>query len=214
MALLFGLLTPLQLFNDFILRISKALAALALLTMVFAILAQVFFRYLGQSWLFDQIRTYIWAGMPNGALSWSEGAALFLMVWMIGLIAPMAYRYGGFVSVDILERILPRLFSAILTLILMCLAMVVIIYGIRLGWDNINSLMGRGTLSSMSSLRIPLDWVGGESLRFRNWWAFLSLFIGFCLMFIVNLELILRQIITILGGQDRLKPLAMAEGAD
>ena len=59
--------------------------------MVFVILLQVCFRYLF-----------------NNALPWPDEAARFCMLWMTGLIAPAAYRVGGFVTIDMLGRALPR----------------------------------------------------------------------------------------------------------
>ncbi|MEL7212649.1 MAG: TRAP transporter small permease [Pseudomonadota bacterium] len=188
MALLFGLLRPLQLFNDVVLRIGRALAILALALMVCLILGQVFFRY-----------------VLNDAPNWTEEGARFLMLWMTGLIAPMAYRQGGFVAIDMLERALGRLLSALLTLTLLTIALVVLVYCVQLGWSNVDSLTGRGR---SASLRLPLDLLGGEAIRFRNSWAYASLFVGFVLLTIVNIELMLRQIIRLLGGEDRLPPLS------
>ena len=187
MALLLGLLKPLQLFNDVVLRIGRALAISALALMVCLILGQVFFRY-----------------VLNDAPNWTEEGARFLMLWMTGLIAPLAYRQGGFVAIDMLERALGRVVSALLTLTLMTVALVVLIYCVQLGWSNVDSLTGRGR---SASLRIPLDIFGGEAIRFRNSWAYLSLFVGFVALTIVNFELMLRQIITLLGRQDDLRPL-------
>ena len=187
MALLLGVLTPLQLFNDVVLRIGRALAIAALALMVCLILGQVFFRY-----------------VLNDAPNWTEEGARFLMLWMTGLIAPMAYRQGGFVAIDMLERALGRVVSALLTLTLLTIALVVLIYCAQLGWSNVNSLTGRG---NSASLRIPLDMFGGEAIRFRNSWAYMSLFVGFAMLKIVNVELMLRQIITLIGGEKRLKPL-------
>ena len=187
MALLLGVLAPLQLFNDVVLRIGRALAIAALALMVCLILGQVFFRY-----------------VMNDAPNWTEEGARFLMLWMTGLIAPMAYRQGGFVAIDMLERALGRIASALLTLTLMTLALVVLIYCVQLGWSNVDSLTGRG---KSASLRIPLGLLGGEDIRFRNAWAYTSLFVGFVLLTLVNIELMIRQVVTLLGGEDRLKPL-------
>lgn len=187
MALLLGLLKPLQLFNDVALRLGRALAIAALAVMVCLILGQVFFRY-----------------VLNDAPNWTEEGARFLMLWMTGLIAPMAYRQGGFVAIDMAERALGRVLSSLLTLFLMTIALVVLLYCAQLGWSNVDSLTGRGR---SASLRIPLDMFGGEAIRFRNSWAYMSLFVGFVLLTIVNIELMLRQIVRLLGGEDRLKPL-------
>ena len=77
-------------FNTIILRLGRKLAWIAIGLMVIIILIQVFFRY----------------GL-NSALPWPDEAARFLMLWMTGFIAPSAYRWGGFVSIDMLLSRLP-----------------------------------------------------------------------------------------------------------
>lgn len=194
MSLLFGLLTPLQVTNEWLLKIGRALAIAALAIMVCFILGQVFFRY-----------------VLNDAPNWTEEAARFLMLWMTGLIGPMAYRQGGFVAIDMFERSLGRTVASLVGLLLLLCASVVIFYGVKLGWKNINSFTGRGT---SASLRIPLELFGGENIKFKNSWAFASLFVGFCLLALVNVELILRQLIQLMGGGDRLLTLEDAGPID
>ncbi|MCH2075507.1 MAG: TRAP transporter small permease subunit [Rhodobacteraceae bacterium] len=193
MALLTGLLWPLEKLNVFLLAIGRVLALAALMIMVAFICYQIFMRL-----FFDA---------PN----WTEEGARFLMLWMTGLIAPLAYRQGGFVAIDMLERALPRVLAAVLTLVLLVCGLLVIWTCATLGWDNVNSFTGRGT---SASLRLPLDWFGGERIKFKNSWAFSSLFVGFCLLLLVNIELILRQVITLFGGGDYLKPLEDAGPID
>ena len=88
--------------NTFFLRIGRQFAWIAMFLMVVVIMVQVFFRY-----------------VLNNALPWPDEVARFLMLWMTGLIAPSAYRWGGFVSIDLLERFLPKLISTLLTLFLL-----------------------------------------------------------------------------------------------
>ncbi|MCF6445387.1 TRAP transporter small permease [Nereida sp. MMG025] len=194
MGVLLGLLWPIERFNDAALALGRLLAIAALALMVVFILAQVFFRY-----------------VLGDALNWSEEAARFLMLWMTGLIAPLAYRQGGFVAIDMLERALPRVMSALLLLGMLIMAMIVIVTCVQLGWANVDSLSGRGR---SATLRIPMDWLDMRDIRFRNQWAYASLFVGFVGLAIVNIELILRQIITLLGGGDRIKPLQDAGPID
>ncbi|MGR3469104.1 MAG: TRAP transporter small permease [Shimia sp.] len=187
MALLMGLLWPLDRVNTAILAVCRVLAMSALAIMVGLILYQIVMRY-----------------VFNAAPNWTEEGARFLMLWMVGLIGPLAYRQGGFVAIDLLERGLPHLLSRLLVLVLLSLAMLVILRCVQLGWTHVNSFTARGT---SASLRVPLDWVGGERLKFRNAWMFSSLFVGFCLLTLVNIELILRQLIRLAGQGDRLRPL-------
>ncbi len=191
MPVLFGVLWPLQRLNTGLLAVGRVLAIAALALMVCFILGQVFFRY-----------------VLNDAPNWTEEAARFGMLWMTGLMAPVAYRQGGFVAIDMVERALPRMLAGLLTLVLLALSLSVLCIMWERGLNNhVDSLSGRGR---MPSLRLPFDLVGGESIRFRNQWMFASLFVGVNLLILVNVELMLRQVITLLGGADRLTPLGEA----
>jgi TRAP-type C4-dicarboxylate transport system permease small subunit len=188
MPVLFGVLWPLQRLNTGLLAAGRVIAVTLLALMVCFILGQVFFRY-----------------VLNDAPRWTEEAARFGMLWMTGLMAPVAYRQGGFVAIDMVERALPRIAAGILTLVLLSLSLWVLCIMWDRGLNNhVVSLSGRGTMPSM---RLPLDWFGGESIKFKNQWMFASLFVGVTLLILVNIELILRQIITLLGGAARLTPL-------
>jgi TRAP-type C4-dicarboxylate transport system permease small subunit len=188
MPVLFGVLWPLQRLNTGLLAAGRVIAVTLLALMVCFILGQVFFRY-----------------VLNDAPRWTEEAARFGMLWMTGLMAPVAYRQGGFVAIDMVERALPRIAAGILTLLLLSLSLWVLCIMWDRGLNNhVVSLSGRGT---MPSLRLPLDWFGGESNKLNNQWMFASLFVGVTLLILVNIELILRQIITLLGGAARLTPL-------
>ena len=73
--------------------------------MVLTILLQVFFRY-----------------VLNNALPWPDEFARFLMLWMTGFIAPSAFRWGGFVSIEMLPQLLPKTLENILILVLLMLS--------------------------------------------------------------------------------------------
>jgi flavin reductase (DIM6/NTAB) family NADH-FMN oxidoreductase RutF len=72
------------------------LGALCMGLMVVIILTQVFFRY-----------------VLGNALAWPEEASRFLMLWMTGLMAAPRYRRGGFVAIDMLVRLLPRMVATV-----------------------------------------------------------------------------------------------------
>lgn len=188
MALLFGVLWPLERLNTALLAVGRILAVIALSVMVCLILGEVFFRY-----------------VLNNAPGWTEEGARFGMLWMTGLMAPLAYRQGGFVSIDMLGRALPRTLSAILSLVLLAISLGVLVIMFQKGiWSHVFSLTGRG---SSPSLRLPLDLFGGHQIRFRNSWSYASLALGMGLLILINVELILRQVITLFGGEDRLTQL-------
>ncbi|SFS13636.1 TRAP transporter small permease [Yoonia litorea] len=198
MSVLFGLLWPLERFNTVVLAIGKAIAVVALAIMVSLILGQVFFRY-----------------VLNDAPNWTEEGARFGMLWMTGLMAPLAYRMGGFVSIDMLERALPRMAAAVLSLILLGIALWVLIIAWDRGLNNhVDTISGRGC---SSSLRWPFGFeIGKCGNRFQNNYQFASLWVGVNLLILVNLELIIRQVIKLLGHGDRLTNLQTEDvgGAD
>jgi TRAP-type C4-dicarboxylate transport system permease small subunit len=120
------------------------------------------------------------------------------MLWMTGLMAPLAMRMGGFVAIDMLERALPRILAGLLSLLLLGITLWVLIIAWDKGLNNhVDSLSGRG---KSASLRIPLEIFGFDNIRFRNNWQYASLFVGVNLMILVTVELMIRQLIT-LGGR-------------
>ena len=198
MSVLLGLLWPLERLNTAILAIGKVIAVIALAVMVVLILGQVFFRY-------------ILSDAPN----WTEEAARFGMLWMTGLMAPLAFRMGGFVSIDMLERALPRMISGLLTLLLLGIALWVLIVAWDRGLNNhVDTLSGRGC---SSSLKWPFGFEYGKcGNKFQNNYQYASLWVGVNLLILVNIELIIRQIIKLMGGADALRPLGAEDfqGAD
>lgn len=191
MALLTGLLLPFQMFNDYALRLGRAIGIVAIALMVVAILIQVFFRY-----------------VLNHALPWPDEAARFAMLWMTGLLAPMAYRRGGFVAIDMVVRMMPVRVAALLSLFLLLVAGVVLAIAVQIGWGEVTGFGGR---FATASLYLPTSWDFSSFYRIPRAWMMASLLVGVTLLSIVNFELILRSIITLLGGAGRLKPLSAPE---
>ena len=128
MSVLFGLLWPLERINSAVLAIGRIIAIAALAIMVCLILGQVFFRY-----------------VLNDAPNWTEEGARFGMLWMTGLMAPLAYRLGGFVAIDMLESALSRTLASILSLVLMAITMWVLLIAWERGLNNhVDTLSGKG----------------------------------------------------------------------
>lgn len=168
-----GILTAL---NDRVLRLGKTVAWICLAAMVVVILVQIFFRY-----------------VLNNALPWPDEAARFLMLWMTGLIAPLAYRHGGFVAIDMLPHALRGAASHLMLAILLLVSLCVILVAVHYGWKH---TMGFGGNFASSSLRLPLDLVGLESVRLKLRYMYGSLLVCMFLLIPVNLELVLRHLIS------------------
>ena len=179
-------LRPLQWVNDLAGRVGRALSVFAIAVMVIVILTQVFFRY-----------------VLNNALPWPDEAARFMMLWLTGLMAPVAMRQGGMVAITSVLESFPRPLFKLISLLLLLLSLTVLIVGVQLGWKHVNS----GWLFSSSSLKVPLSLIGMKSFKIKLAWMYMSLFTGVCLMILVNVELILRALVTSFGDGDRLRPV-------
>lgn len=193
MVLLQGLLRPFQLWNDTILRVGRWISIIAIALMVLAILIQVFFRY-----------------VLNNALPWPDEAARFMMLWMTGLMAPMAYRRGGFVAIDMVIEAMPKSVGAIVSLVLLVISGCVLAMAVTIGWSEVTGFSGK---FATSSLFVPgggtgfCEALGAKQVGQTFWcrvprsWMMLSFFVGVLFLLIVNIELILRTLITMLGGE-------------
>ena len=184
MKALLGIIRPLSFINEQLLRIGRAIGAFAIALMVVAILVQVVFRY----------------GF-NNALPWPDEAARFCMLWMVGLMAPTAFRRGGFVAIDMLGHALPSAGARILAILLLLLSLLVLCVAVTIGWSEVTGFGGR---FKTAALYIPLD------LSFENWhrvprsWMMMSLFVGVVLLTLVNIELILRNVASLFGAGSQL----------
>ncbi|MCY4244891.1 MAG: TRAP transporter small permease subunit [Gammaproteobacteria bacterium] len=179
-----GFLRAIAAANTVLLRIGRNAAWAALALMVVLILLQVVFRY-----------------VFNNALAWSEEGARFLMLWMAGLVAPSAFRWGGFVAIDIVPRMLPRAASLALAVVLLAVSLAALGVGLQHGYAH---TMGFGGGFDSSSLRIPLDLAGLESIKVKLRYMYGSLLVCVVLLMSVNVELIMRAMVKLVAPQRQL----------
>lgn len=191
MTALHGLLRPFQMWNDFVLPIGRWVSIVAIALMVIAILVQVFFRY-----------------VLNAALPWPDEAARFMMLWLTGLMAPIAFRRGGFVAIDMVVQAMPMKLGQIVSLLLLFISAGVLAMAVSIGWGEVTGFGGK---FKTASLYVPLRPDFSEWLRVPRSWMMASLFVGVVLLLIVNVELILRSLITLLGGGDGLRDIVPPE---
>ncbi|MEO1779071.1 MAG: TRAP transporter small permease subunit [Pseudomonadota bacterium] len=190
MGLILTVLAPISWVNGALLKIGRGIGIVAIAAMVVAILIQVVARY-----------------VFNNALPWPDEAARFCMLWMTGLMAPTAFRRGGFVALDMVSGFLPKAAAALLSLFLLLISIGILIVALPIGWSEVTGFGGR---FATASLYLPtLDgW-----FRVPRSWMMLSLLVGVVLLLMVNVELILRSIVTLLGGGDRLPDLDLGDMA-
>lgn len=177
---LIGLSRLLARINATTLALGCWLGAACVLMMVVIIITQVFFRY-----------------VLGSALAWPEEASRFLMLWSAGLMIGTAYRRGGFVAIELLVVLLPRLLRHLLTLTLLALALVILWKAWNIGLKEVTGLAGRFTTDSLS---LP------TSLDFSTWfrvpksWQMTSMLVGIAALIVITFELMLREVIALLGG--------------
>ncbi|MGL3608456.1 TRAP transporter small permease [Rhizobium sp. G187] len=174
--------------NAALLTVGLWLGAGALGIMLFFMLMQVFFRY-----------------FLGNALAWSEEASRFLMLWMTGLMVPTAFRQGGFVAIGMIVDHLPRLLANVIALAFLLLSAVLLFVGMRIGWSEVTGIGGR---FAMSAIAIPTSLDLSTWMKIPRGWMMASLATGITLMFVVNIELILRAIVNLFG--ERLAPIPIA----
>ena len=196
MSALLGLARALGWINATLLAVGRWLGAVCMAAMVVIILVQVFWRY-----------------VLNNALPWPEEAARFLMLWATGFMAPTAFRRGGFVSIEILVRALPRMAASVLSLGLLAICLVLLWVGLGISWKEVTGLGGR---FEMDALRRPVAWDLSQWVKVPRSAQMASMLIGLTLLISVCVELMLRNLISLMGGHDQLPeiPEAVSLGAE
>lgn len=178
--------------NAAVLTVGLWLGAGALGIMLVFILIQVFFRY-----------------VLGNALPWSEEGSRFLMLWMTGLMVPTAFRQGGFVAITMILDIFPRLIGGIINLLFLGLAAVLLYVAMRIGWAEVTGLGGR---FAMPAISVPTSLDLSTWMKVPRGWMMASLATGVTMMFVVSIELILRNLIELTGHQEKLEPVASLAG--
>tara|TARA_B110000503_G_scaffold97920_1_gene146816 strand:+ start:126 stop:731 length:606 start_codon:yes stop_codon:yes gene_type:complete len=172
--------------NTRALSLGRAIGLVAIGLMVLVILAQIFFRY-----------------VLNNALPWPEEAARALMIWMMAMVAPSAYRYTGFVSIDMLHEYIPARLKNYLILAILLLCTFVSIIMLQHAWTHFSSPL----LFDSSGLNRLLQDTGinqllGTKMQFRTAYIYLAMTVFLTLILMVSLELIMRQFARIIWGDE------------
>lgn len=144
--------------------VAKYITLSLMAAMTAIILLQVFYRY-----------------VLNQPLSWTEEVSRFMMVWMTFLIAPIAYREGSNVSIDMIAALLKGRAHYLLQLLLNILVMVIVV---TFMWVLLKErgIVASGWGRTASSVNITMFWV------------YLAMPVGIGIMVLVSLELILDDI--------------------
>jgi TRAP-type C4-dicarboxylate transport system permease small subunit len=177
----------LGLINGALLALGRWIGAACLGLMVVVILLQVFFRY-----------------VVNNALPWPEEASRYLMLWSTGLMAPTAFRRGGFVAIDMVIRLLPRMVATGLSVFLMVVTILVLWIALGIGWSEVTGLGGR---FETDSLRVPVSLDLSVWMKVPKAWMMASHLVGVALLLLVAVELALRNLYALIRGPDGLREI-------
>lgn len=115
-------------------NVAKRLVAVLLVVMLAIVMAQVAFRY----------------GL-NSPISWAEELSKTLMVWAAFLVAPMAYRDGTNVSIDLFADAMPPLARRVAELVITALVLWIVVVFLL---ESV-PLVERGMSVSAASLPVP-----------------------------------------------------------
>jgi TRAP-type C4-dicarboxylate transport system permease small subunit len=184
---LLALCHGLGLVNGALLAIGRWIGAVCLGLMVVVILAQVFYRY-----------------ALNNALPWPEEASRFLMMWSTGLMAPTAFRRGGFVAIDMIIRLLPRMVATGLSVFLMGVTILVLWIALGIGWSEVTGIGGR---FETDSLRVPVSLDLVTWMKVPKSWMMASMLVGVALLLLVAVELALRNLYALVRGPEGLRDI-------
>ena len=99
-----------------------------------------------------------------------------------------------------LERFLPKILSNILVFIILIISFTVLLIGFEMGLKHINA----GWIFSSSSIKIPFSLIGGKTEAMKLAWMYMSLPVGIFLLILVNIELVLRTILSLFNSQIKL----------
>lgn len=147
--------------NDVICWLGRQLAWLLLAIMTFVVLMQVFYRY-----------------VLSNPLAWTEELAIFAMIWMTFLVAPIAYRNGENVAIEIVRDLFKGRGQAFIQLVLNALVLLVLAV---LLWQSV-LYVGRGMGSILATLGV------------RAGWLYIIMPIGVAGMLSVGVEIVLKAL--------------------
>jgi TRAP-type transport system small permease protein len=184
---LLAICNGLGLMNAGLLAVARWAGALCMAGMVIVILLQVFCRY-----------------VLGSALAWPEEASRFMMLWATGLMAPTAFRRGGFVAIDMVIRLLPRVVATLLAILLLGLAALVLWIGVGIAWSEVTGIGGR---FETDSLKVPMAIDLSVWVKVPKAAMMASMLVGLVLLLMVAVELILRNLVVLLGAEDGLSEI-------
>lgn len=154
-------------FNDASIWLCNRVEIVLIVLMMIIVLIQVFFRY-----------------VLNSSLVWPEETARFMMVWMTFMAAPVAYRMGSNVSLDIIHRMFKGRLHTLLSVLIQIGALITL----AILFQKSIGMVQRGSLIDATSIPIKMTYI------------YISLPIGLFLTSMVNIELLINSLVLLVKG--------------
>lgn len=127
------------------------------------------------------ISAVVWRYGLNSAISWSEEACKYLMVWLTFLGAPISLRHFGHINIDLLIKVVPRRVQQILHLFI---SIVIVI------------TMGVVFIKGISFTQMGMRQVA-SSFNLSMFYVYVAVPIGSALLCLVAIEHVLRSLVGI-----------------
>jgi TRAP-type C4-dicarboxylate transport system permease small subunit len=154
-------------FNDTMLWLCKQLGIGFMGLMLVIVIIQVFFRY-----------------VLNDSLVWPEEVARFMMVWLTFLMAPIAYRLGSNVSLDMIYK----KFKGRALIILKILMEIATLTTLYLLFDRSLGMVERGARIKATSIDLQMNYV------------YFCMPLGLALTAAVNIEMLMQSFVQLFKG--------------
>ena len=113
------------------------------------------------------------------------------MIWMAFLVAPIAYRSGAYVCIELVRALIKGRAQAVLQIVITVMILAILVVLFR---HSINYVQ-RGFGSTASSLPITMGWI------------YISMPLGLGGLILVGVELLLRALHDLIGPSDELPPI-------
>jgi TRAP-type C4-dicarboxylate transport system permease small subunit len=127
---------------------------------------------------------------------------------MMAFVTPSAYRYAGFVAIEMVPDMMPKKIRALLMFSILLLATLVIAIMLSHAWAHFSAPL----LFDSSGLNRLLQDSGinqllGTSIEFKTAYIYLAMSVLLVIMLIVSAELILRQIAQFIWSEEEFPSL-------
>lgn len=124
----------------------------------------------------------------DASLAWSEEFAIVSAIWVAFLVAPYAYRTGGHVAIEMILQALPGVMPRVLRIVINLLVLWIVY---RFFFEAITFVKNG-------------NWQRANALPIQTSWLRSIVPVSMAMLFVVGIELILRDVASVFGRRDDL----------